>query len=317
MKVGISKSLLYYKYYPFVETLFTDFGAEIITSCDTNKEILNKGVKYCVDEACLPIKIFHGHVASIKDNCDLLLIPRIMKLSKNEFICPKFCGLPEMVINSIPNLPDTIINPIYADSPAGLKKWTICVGSRFTKNILKIEKAYTHAVEVQKNYKCGIKDKGYKINVALAGHPYNVYDKFANMDLVKKLNKLGIGVITEEYVKTESINKQVSALFKRPFWTFAKNTFGFSTYLAENKAIDGIIYVSSFACGIDSIVIELIKERLPEFPMLILKIDEQTGEAGFDTRIEAFSDMLERRTNKSEDYISKLRELLSCGQKSV
>jgi predicted nucleotide-binding protein (sugar kinase/HSP70/actin superfamily) len=29
--------------------------------------------------------------------------------------------------------------------------------------------------------------------------------------------------------------------------------------------------------------------------VLVLKIDEQTGEAGFDTRIEAFTDMLERR----------------------
>jgi Uncharacterized protein conserved in bacteria len=59
--------------------------------------------------------------------------------------------------------------------------------------------------------------------------------------------------------------------------------------------IDGIIYVSSFACGIDSVVMELIKERIGEFPLLILKIDEQTGEAGFNTRIEAFIDMIERR----------------------
>lgn len=317
MKIGIPKSLLYYRYHPFVETLFTELGAEIIASGDTNKKILDEGVKYCVDEACLPIKIFHGHIASIKDKCDLLLIPRIMKLNKNEFICPKFCGLPEMIINSIPGLPDTIINPIYADTPLGLKKWTICVGSKLTKSIMKIEKAYNLALEVQKSYACGIKDVGYKINVALAGHPYNVYDKFTNMNLVKKLNKLGIGVITEEYVDAEHINKQVSTLFKRPFWTFAKNTFGFSTYLAENKLIDGIIYISSFACGIDSIVIELIKERLPEFPMLILKIDEQTGEAGFDTRIEAFSDMLERRNNKNEDYISQPGELLSCSQKFI
>jgi predicted nucleotide-binding protein (sugar kinase/HSP70/actin superfamily) len=29
--------------------------------------------------------------------------------------------------------------------------------------------------------------------------------------------------------------------------------------------------------------------------MMVLKLDEHTGEAGFDTRLDAFSDMLKRR----------------------
>jgi predicted nucleotide-binding protein (sugar kinase/HSP70/actin superfamily) len=37
------------------------------------------------------------------------------------------------------------------------------------------------------------------------------------------------------------------------------------------------------------------------FPFLTLKVDEHTGESGFDTRIEAFVDMLERR-QIYEDY---------------
>ena len=97
VKIGIPKGLLYNKYHPFLVTLFSELGAEIITSGDTNKEILDEGVKHCVDEACLPIKIFHGHVSAIKDKCDVIIIPRIMQLKKREYICPKFCGLPEMV----------------------------------------------------------------------------------------------------------------------------------------------------------------------------------------------------------------------------
>lgn len=317
MKVGIPKALLYYKYYPFIETLFYELGAEIVTSEETNKQILNEGIKYCVDEACLPIKVFHGHAASIKDKCDLLFIPRIMQFYKNEFICPKFCGLPEMIINSIPELPELITTPLNTDSTKGLKKWTFRVGSRISKNVIKLERAYDHALKAQMGFKSGIKDKDYRINIALAGHPYNIYDKFTNMNLVKKLNSLGIGVITEEYVDLHNINKQVNTLFKRPFWTFARNTFGFSTYLAEDGRVDGIIYISSFACGIDSVVIELIKDRLPDFPILILKIDEQTGEAGFDTRIEAFSDMLKRRCRKYENYISKPGELISCSKELI
>lgn len=295
MKVGVPKGLLYYKYHPFICNFLNELGTEVITSEDTNKSILDKGVKYCTDEACLPIKIFHGHVASIRDKCDIMIIPRIMQLRKREFICPKFCGLPEMIINSIPDMPSVISSPIYAYSDKKLYEWVSELGHKITKNNSKIHKAFINSLRVYNNYESGIKDEEFKFNVALVGHPYNIYDSFSNMNIIKKLNTLGIGVITEEYVESECINNEVKKLFKKPFWSFAKNSYGFSTYLIENKKINGIIYISSFACGIDSIVVELIKDRIGCLPFLVLKIDEHTGEAGIDTRIEAFQDMLERR----------------------
>ncbi|QCX34554.1 2-hydroxyglutaryl-CoA dehydratase [Caloramator sp. E03] len=302
MRIGIPKGLLYYRYYPFIESFFYELGCEIVTSGDTNKEILDGGVKYCVDEACLPIKVFHGHVLSIKDKCDMLFIPRIMRLYKNEFICPKFCGLPEMIKHSIPNLPLIIGDTLYADSKYKLKSWAFNVGKNITNNRKRIDNALKVALESQKQNKKGIMDKDYELKVALVGHPYNIYDSFINMNVIKKLNNLKVGVTTEERLNEEYINSQISILYKKPFWTFARNSYGFSTYMAENMLIDGIIYVSSFACGIDSVVVELIKNRIRDFPMLVLKIDEHTGEAGFDTRIEAFVDMLERRSNIENNF---------------
>lgn len=295
MIVGIPNGLLYYKYSHFINTFFSGLDAEIIVSPSTNKTILNLGTKYCVDEACLPMKIFHGHVAYIKDKCDVILIPRIMQLNKNEFICPKFCGLPEMIKNNIPDMPKIISAPIYAFSKKSITPWIRSAGFIFTKNYIKIISSYKKALKAQEGFKPGIKDKGFSINVALVGHTYNVYDSFANMNVVKKLNNLGIGLLTNENLEKVKIDAEVKNLFKKPFWTFEKNCYGFSTYMAKHKKIDGIVYISSFSCGIDSIVIELIKNQLKNFPILILKIDEQTGEAGFDTRLEAFSDMLKRR----------------------
>lgn len=307
MKIGIPKGLLYCKYHPFINTFFSELGADIVTSPETNKDILNMGVKYSVDEACLPIKIFHGHVAYLKNKCDIMLIPRIMCLNKKEYICPKFCGLPEMILNDVPNMPKCITYPIYAFSHIYFKIFIFKMGTYITKNYFKIQKAYKRAIEAQIKYKNGIKDNGFKLNVALVGHPYNIYDKFANMNLVKKLNGLGIGVVTEDFIPKDKINSQITSLFKKPFWTFTRNSYGFSKYVTINKKVNGIIYISSFACGIDSVTIELIKNQLSHFPFLILKIDEQTGEAGFYTRLEAFADMLERRYINNEGYISSPR----------
>jgi predicted nucleotide-binding protein (sugar kinase/HSP70/actin superfamily) len=297
MKVGIPKGLLYYNYKPFIHTFFEELGAELIVSSDTNKDTLNNGVKYCVDEACLPVKIFHGHVAEIKDQCDLILIPRIMQLREREFICPKFCGLPEMVMNSIPNMPKVTTEPIYAMSKERLFKWAKVVGKQVNHNNSRLNKAFEAAVECQLKDKRGINDESSPMKVALTGHPYNIYDNYINMNIVKKLKKLGVGVVTEEIIDEAAKEREMGKLFKRPFWSFARDNYSFTSIAAEKKLVNGIIYISSFACGIDSVVIELIKHNVEDFPLLILKVDEHTGEAGLDTRIEAFVDMLERRSS--------------------
>ncbi len=295
MKVGIPRGLLYFNYHPFLNTFFEELGAELIVSPETNKNILDMGVKYCVDEACLPIKVYHGHVYSLKDQCDLLVTPRIMQLRKREFICPKFCGLPELLTSTIPELPEVTQKPIYATSRKELFQWAKEVGGKVTGSASRIEKAFDAALEQQSKHKPGFNSQEKGLKIALAGHPYNIYDNFINMNLVKKLGKLGVGVMTEESVETEQRDREIEALYKKPFWTFARNNYGFTLHAAKNKGVNGIVYISSFACGIDSVVIELIKHAIGDFPLLILKIDEHTGEAGVDTRIEAFVDMLQRR----------------------
>lgn len=322
MKIGIPKGLLYYKYYAFYSTFFNLLGAEIVISPNTNKDILNMGVKYCVDEACLPMKIFHGHVAWLVEKCDLILVPRIMQLRSREFICPKFCGLPEMIKSSIPGEYEVTEYPIYADKLEHLHKWCLKTGKLVTHDTALIDYAFNKAIAnqrqeeenraykvqkmceldtIQNVYNKVAENKLYynKLRIALVGHIYNIEDDFVNMNLRNKLDKMNVGVITEEAIDEDLIDKEIVTLFKKPFWYFARKSYGFASYISKMGKVDGIIYISSFACGIDSVVIELVKEKIGNFPFMVLKIDEHTGEAGLDTRIEAFVDMLERRRSVS------------------
>ena len=169
------------------------------------------------------------------------------------------------------------------------------VGKRLGSNKHKIEKAFVAAMEAQVEASLENPNGNNKYKIALLGRPYNVYDSYLNMNIINKLKKEDICVLTEDSVDKDIINEEIKDLFKRPFWNFARNSYGFASYVGKNQLVDGIIYISSFACGIDSIVMELIKDKVKNIPILVLKIDEQTGEAGVDTRIEAFLDMLERR----------------------
>jgi predicted nucleotide-binding protein (sugar kinase/HSP70/actin superfamily) len=316
MKIGIPKGLLYPKYHTFAENFFSQLGADIIVSPDTNKEILDEGVKRCVDDACLPVKVFHGHVYWLRDKCDAVLLPRFVTLEEKKYICPMFCGLTEMISNSIQQLPPLICEPVFSLDTEHIFDWAVKSAKPVTANMNIIRGAFAHAMAEQNKQSHGVNNKGFPLKIALSGHIYNLCDSFVNMSLIKKLNRLGIGVVTPDCVDKADIETEVGKLFKKPFWYFAQQYYGSAVHLYKSGGVDGIIYVSAFSCGVDSVVVELIRSAVGGFPFMVLKIDEHTGEAAFDTRIEAFADMLKRRAFIGNNSPQN-GQYLPCGQSFV
>lgn len=292
MKIGIPGGLLYYRYEPFIRTFFNELEVSTEYSTISNKEILDLGARNCVDEACLPMKLFHGHAAKLQKTCDYITVPRIMNCEYGESVCPKFRGLPELVESGTGKSNQIFTEPIYMNDMEKLKKV-------LKKNCRKIgvpdsrqENAFRSAMESQRNTSFGLNETWYRRRVFLAGHPYNIYDSFANLNLLQKLHNLDIGAITEERVSRYDLMEELKGLIKRPYWFFFIHNFIPAMVLMKRKEIDGIVYISSFCCGTDSITIDMIKNRIGSFPFLVLKLDEQTGEAGYNTRLEAFREVL-------------------------
>jgi len=305
VKIGIPRGLWFYDYYPLWQTFYEYLGAEVVFSRSTNKQILDQGVKNTVDEACLPVKIFHGHVIDLKDKVDYIFIPKMMSVYEKEYICPKFCGLPEMIIHSIPDLPlliDVEIN--FNKSRKSLDETIYKFGYYVTNDKKKIKRAYAEALKSYDNYKNKIKNGNLPIDgnlinsnvdinnmdnkkrIAVVGHTYNLYDSYSSMNLIHKLKESQVDIITTEMIDFEYINKYANELEKKMFWSFGRKLLGASMYLSKVKNIDGIIYVSSFGCGIDSIIQDLFERksrREGKIPFLLLTIDEHTGEAGMNT----------------------------------
>ena len=80
-RVGIPHGLFYYYYYPLWKTFFTDLGAHVISSSESNRLTLDQGIKLAVDETCLPIKVYFGHVQELcEEYLDYLFIPRLVSV---------------------------------------------------------------------------------------------------------------------------------------------------------------------------------------------------------------------------------------------
>lgn len=327
-KVGIPRGMFYYDYYLLWKEFFDNLGVEVITSPKTNKDILNAGAHTCVDEACLPVKVFHGHVDYLKDKVDYIFIPKFISIYRREYCCPKHLGLPDMVKHSIEGLPEIVDTEVnLRKSNKGLKESILYTGKYFTKNSRKILRSFNeannqyqecselmsrgvipiNAVGVYEDLalKSIIPTEECKTKILLLGHPYNIYDEYINMNIANKLKKNQIKIITAEMLDKETVRFHTSKLPKRMFWSHGHRIVGGAFSLIEEGSINGIIYISAFGCGLDSVLIDLVERKAKEhkIPFILLTIDEQTGEAGINTRVEAFLDMLKWR-DRNEDNIS-------------
>lgn len=145
------------------------------------------------------------------------------------------------------------------------------------------------------------KDVG-KFTVAVIGHPYNVYDNYINMNIIGKLRKMGARVVIADQIPEEVIFENTDWLPKKLFWTLGQRITGAAKYYLEKDCVDGLVHISAFGCGPDSMIGELIERysrRQGKVPFLNLTLDEHTGEAGLVTRLEAFLDMVRWRRKVS------------------
>lgn len=318
VRIGIPRALFYFKYYPLWKAFFEDLSIETVLSPPTNKTLLDDGVRACVNEACLPVKIFFGHVLWLRGKVDVLFMPRFISVHRYEFICPKFGGLPDMVRCSIEGLPPLLdIRIDLHHDRHGLEKAAVELGSALGFNAQRskaaLSTALTHFKEWQTDAFCASfpDPSGKKIpripggpRILLLGHVYNVYDSFVNMNLIEKINSWGANVATAEMFDESILRERAKALERSMFWTFGTEMLGCVYEAIDDLAIDGIVCVTSFGCGPDAFIVNMAARRVREesrIPFLTLTLDEHSGEAGINTRLEAFLDTIQwKREQKKE-----------------
>ena len=146
----------------------------------------------------------------------------------------------------------------------------------------------------------------YPISIALVSHGYNIYDDRACMKIFDKLESMDVKVHTSLELSNEQLDDGILSLGNEQYWANEYDMTGSAGHYLKSSKVDGIVTLTAFGCGPDSLMIERISRKAKKFnkPLLNLTIDEHTGEAGFITRLEAFVDMLFRK--KRASLISKM-----------
>jgi predicted nucleotide-binding protein (sugar kinase/HSP70/actin superfamily) len=299
--IGIPRAFLYYRYKILWKNYFQSLGYNIVLSDITTKETIEVGKKYSIDEACLSSKIYLGHIYNLKNRCDYILIPRICNYGKGENVCVKFNANYDIVKNIFPNLKILDYN-IEKTKKASEFISLIKLGLKLNKNIIRVLYSYIKAKIKEKKYnKTQLKKQNKKLKnkntkILIVSHPYNTYDEYIGIPIINKIQNQNIEILYSDIMKKKLARKYSKKLSPTLYWTYSKELIGSIEYY--KNYISGIIYLTSFPCGPDSLVNELMLRKINNIPSLNIIIDEQTSEAGLETRIESFIDIIkERRDN--------------------
>lgn len=293
IKIGIPRALFYYYFNDLWELFFKEFNIELVISPKTNKSIIENGIKYSTDEMCLSLKTYIGHINYLKDKCDYILIPRIDNYGSTNQTCTNFLAIYD-IINNIFDVKILDYNINLKTQETELKGLINIVtkfgySSEYAIRVYKksIIKYYDKRNRLIKNNLKKLDSS--KTKILLIGHPYNMYDEIIGKDIIKNLEKNNIEIIYSDLFDSNKTNIESRKLSCGLYFKYNKENIG-CIPIIEDK-IDGIIFISTFPCGPDSLVNELVFRKINK-PYLNLIIDDMDGYAGIETRIESFIDII-------------------------
>jgi len=334
--IGLPRALLFYELYPFWRAMFRELNLRLLVTPPTSRSVVERGAGQAVDEACLPVKVFYGHVMSLRDRVDAVFLPRVVSLQRGTYTCPKLLGLPDMIRHNVGRLPRAIIADFDETKKGrGLAVSALALARRLGRGprrardgvaggmeaLRRFRAALSGGLTFEKAVRWAVSGSGSpapvpgswrelashngRIRVGLVGHPYNLFDRGVNLDLQRKLERLGCLILTSEMLSEEEVAEESRRMPKQIFWSSGRRIMAAVTKFRREELVDGIIHLESFGCGPDSVVGEIAEretKRESRLPYMALTIDEHTGEAGLVTRLEAFADMLDwhrRRRGRS------------------
>ena len=294
-RVGIPRALTTHSLFPLYSTFFSVLGMDVVLSAVDSRGDLKSNSGFC-----LPAQIAHGAVFDLAQK-DVLLVflPQLARMPQNDspkdsYLCPITQAGPYFLAAAFPNI--RFLTPIldFSDGYANNTAMTEMAVREFGVSRESADEAWRVAVRNQTEAERTLAEMGQqalaralaagKPAVILAGHSYNAYTPEASQSVGKKLSSMGVAVIPADCL--ESVGAGPTA------WHFANQILNAASLTKQHPNLF-LLCVSNFSCTIDAFTHSLLASQLGSKPYLILEIDSHTADAGVQTRLEAFLDVIE------------------------
>ncbi|MBO5568121.1 MAG: hypothetical protein J6A79_04205 [Clostridia bacterium] len=301
--VGIPRALLYHRYGTLWQVFFEELGTATILSPPSSREILERGSAIAIDETCLSNKLYMGHVEALIGTCDEIFIPRYSNLGRCEGFCTRFEGLYDQARNIFRDTSQRFLScNIDALHHQNEEKAFEELGKTLGFSGKEARHAYSAALKADEKQRrertrkhSDLWDRD-SLKILVAGHSYILSDAYIGKPVLDTLEHMGVTVICADQADRNAALAESEKFSPTCRWIMNRELMG-SVLLSKGRA-DGIILLSAFPCGPDSMTNELLTRRLTGIPVLNLVLDAQTGTAGMETRLESFIDIIRFKEGK-------------------
>jgi len=302
VKVGISRSLLTNTLFPLYKTFFASLDVETVVSDGVD----SAGTERRGAAFCYPVEQSHGFLQNLlKKDFNVLFLPQvkgipIKKGLQDSCTCPFVQSEPYYLKTAFKELKGRrILSPVLDFSKGYgsqlLKFIDMGMNLGFTESesvrayraaVTEMEKcvetARSRGLEILKK----LEENPDSIGVVVFGRPYNAFTHFGNMGIPHKFASRGITVIPMDFLPMEDQENT-----PKMYWSMGQIILKAARFVKSHPQLFGA-YITNFSCGPDSFVVSYFREIMGNKPSLTLELDSHTADAGVDTRIEAFLDVV-------------------------
>ncbi len=293
-RIGIPRALTTHSLFPLYSTFFSQLGMDVVLS-----NVDPRGDLTSYSGFCFPAQIAHGAVLDlVKKDVGLIFIPHVVRMPhpnqcKDSYLCPITQAEPYFLAKAFPDR--RLLSPVL-EFINGYQTCTALVDMAVSDLGVSRDSAtdaWDSAVQAQVQAERTLRELGKqaleealaagKPAILLAGHSYNAFTPEASQSVGKKLSSMGVAVIPADCLMPEGAGPTS--------WHFANMILN-AVGIAKQHSNLFLLSVSNFSCTIDAFTHSMLAAELGSKPYLVLEIDAHTADAGVQTRLEAFLDII-------------------------
>jgi len=313
-KVGINFSLMTNTLFPLYSAFFRKLGYDVVyEKTPDNEGCSRKGAPFC-----WPVEQAHGTLKGLLDKKpDIIFLPHVRAYpvpggQDVSVCCPFVQAEPYLLKAAFPELKNYMVLAPFLDMTKGYEAAEaafIEIGKTLGHTARESAEAFKCGLEAQNSFHRTLAEEGKKIldeinrsgqtAIVLFGRPYNAFSGTGNMGIPKKLTSRGLKVIPQDFLPVRDEDSH-----DKMYWASGQWILKAARHVAGNENLYGV-YITNFSCGPDSFLITYFRNIMGDKPSLTLELDSHTADAGIDTRIEAFLDVVRRYRDLKKTGIIK------------
>lgn len=310
--VGVPRALLYYEQGPLWLGFLRGLSLSVMVSDAGRKSLQYGTVLSPLNMVCLPIKALIGHIEDLRrKGIKRIFWPTVVEWERRRGAvrgdnCLLMQASADTYLRTV--FPDLeIISPVFSHvgrNPDWRNELVSC-GMQFGRNRAEALAAVEEGVRLQENF---VKEKtelasdflsrarAGGLSILIVGRDYSCAPEL-NMSVARQFARLGAAVAPLAIFEAYDTDRVEPQHFDLVFRASQRAGLGLKKVLEQSQNIFPVL-TNAFLCRQDSCMVPFLTSLIGTRPLLHITLDENAGNTGFQTRCEAFWNVIKSTQKK-------------------